>query len=321
MSPQTSPHPWTPADIPPQAGKLAVVTGTGGLGYETALELARAGAEVVIAGRSATKGAEAVAKLLAVVPGARVRFGQLDLANLASVAAFGDAMAAAGLLVNNAGVMTPPDRQTTAHGFELQFGTNHLGHYALTAHLLPLLRQARQPRVVNVSSLAHRQGAMHFDDLQWERAYKPWGAYGQSKLANLLFTFELQRKSDAGGWGLMSNAAHPGYSRTELIPNGPGTESALSRVSLWMQPWASQSAADGALPTLYAATAPEARGGAYYGPDGFYEMKGAPAPAHVSRRARDTGAAAKLWDVSERLTGVHWPTVENAAPVAARRSA
>jgi NAD(P)-dependent dehydrogenase (short-subunit alcohol dehydrogenase family) len=300
---------WATEDIPPQSGRLAVVTGTGGLGYETALALAAAGATVVLAGRNARKGEESVGKIRALHPEAVISFEQLDLANLADVSEFGRRFstthASLDLLINNAGVMTPLTRQTTSDGFEVQFGTNHLGHFALTAHLLPLLKRATRPRVVNVSSLMHRFGKMHFDDLQWEKDYAPSAAYGQSKLANLLFTFELQRRSDAAGWGLIVNAAHPGYARTELIANGPGRDSFRARLGiLLLEPWASQTAADGALPTLFAATAPEATGGRYYGPANIFELKGPPQPAKVSRDAQDRQSAAKLWQVSERLTGV-----------------
>ncbi len=303
---------WTFSDIPSQQGRSAIVTGTGGLGYETALALARAGGEVIIAGRNPAKGAAAVSKIKAEAPRASIAFERLDLASLASVEDFAGRMTTArthvDLLVNNAGVMTPPTRQTTSDGFELQFGTNYLGHFALTARLLPLLLKGSAPRVVNLSSLAHRGGAIHFDDLQWERAYRPWASYGQSKLAMLMFAFELQRRSDAAGWGLMSNAAHPGYARTELIANGPGTDRWLFKLTGFLRPFVSQTAAEGALPTLFAATAAEARGGAYYGPDWFYELKGAPRLAKVMPQARDEIASAKLWTVSESLTGARFPS-------------
>jgi NAD(P)-dependent dehydrogenase (short-subunit alcohol dehydrogenase family) len=301
---------WTTNDIPNQKGKLAIVTGTGGLGYETALALAAAGAETIVAGRSETKGHEAVGKILALSPRATMRFEKLDLADLASVAVFAGRMLAAGrpidILINNAGVMAPPRRQSTVDGFELQFGTNYLGHFAITAHLLPLLR-GHGARVVQVSSGAHRMGgAIHFDDLQWERSYKPWAAYAQSKLAMLLFALELQRRGDANGWGIRSNAAHPGFARTELIANGPGAASFMSKLSGQVGKFFSHSAADGALPTLFAATSPDAKGAGYYGPDGWGEMKGATAPAVIGKNARDLAVARQLWDVSERLTGVKW---------------
>lgn len=300
---------WTTKDIPSQLGRLAVVTGTGGLGYETALALAATGADVVLAGRNAAKGEESVGKIKALHPGAKICFERLDLADLADIRAFAARFAAAhpslDLLINNAGVMSPPKRLETKDGFELQFGINHLGHFALTAHLLPLLRRGQKPRVVNVSSLAHRRGHINFDDLQSKKHYSPLSSYNQSKLANLLFTFELQRRSDAAGWGLMSNAAHPGIARTELLANGVGAESFTARVfNLLVKPWASQSAAEGALPTLFAATSPQAVGGGYYGPDGLFELKGAPKPAGIANAAKDLAAAARLWKVSEDLTGV-----------------
>ena len=299
---------WTIADIPPQCGKLAVVTGgTGGLGYETALALAQAGAEVVLTGRNDAKGREAIAKIRGKVPGAKIGYETLDLANLASVTNFTERFAAEhasiDLLVNNAGVMALPTRQTTADGFEMQFGTNYLGHYALTAQLLPWLRRGREPRVVNLSSIAHRTGFIHFSDLQGERLYSPWKAYSQSKLAMLMFALELQRRSDAAGWNLMSNAAHPGWARTDLIANGPGS-GLISLASQFAAPLFSQSAENGALPTLFAATSPQAKPGGYYGPNGLSELKGPPAPAGIMPQARDAAAAARLWDVSQQLTGI-----------------
>ncbi len=245
--------PWTAADIPDQSGRYAVVTGTGGLGYETALQLARHGAEVVLAGRNAAKGAASLARIRAATPAAKIVFEDLDLADLKSVARFPAArMIAQGrpldLLVNNAGVMAFPMRRVTADGFEAQFGTNHLGHFALTARLLPLLRAARQPRVVTVSSHMHHIGRIRFRDLQAQRRYAPNRAYGQSKLANLLFMLELQRRGDAKGWNILSNAAHPGGAATELIPNGPGTGGWMAALGKWLL----QSAADGALPQLFA---------------------------------------------------------------------
>ena len=299
---------WTIANIPPQAGKLAVVTGaTGGLGYQTAMRLAQAGAEVVLTGRNEAKGREAVTKIRNQFPDANISFEALDLANLASVAGFVRDFATAhpsfDLLINNAGVMALPTRQTTADGFEMQFGTNYLGHYALTAQLLPLLRRAHQPRVVSLSSIAHRTGFIQFNDLQGERFYSPWKAYNQSKLAMLMFALELQRRSDAAGWNLMSNASHPGWARTDLFANGPGF-GLISFASQFAAPLFSQSAESGALPTLYAATSPQAEGGGYYGPNGLYELRGPPAPARIMPQARDQAAAAKLWDVSQQLTGV-----------------
>jgi NAD(P)-dependent dehydrogenase (short-subunit alcohol dehydrogenase family) len=300
---------WTIADIPPQRGKLAVVTGaTGGLGYQTALGLALAEAEVVLTGRNDAKGREAISKIRRQFPDARISFEALDLANLASVADFAQRFATAhsslDLLINNAGVMALPTRQITADGFEMQFGTNYLGHYALTAQLLPMLRSAaHQPRVVNLSSIAHRTGFIDFSDLQGERLYSPWKAYNQSKLAMLMFALELQRRSDAAGWNLMSNAAHPGWARTDLFANGPGF-GLISLASQFAAPLFSQSAESGALPTLFAATSPQAEGGGYYGPNGLNELKGPPAPARIMPQARDKAGAGKLWDVSQQLTGV-----------------
>ena len=313
---------WTVADIPSQRGKLAVVTGaTGGLGYETALALASAGAEVLVTGRNAEKGRVAMERIKRAVPSAKVRFEMLDLASLASVRAFAARMIARGqpldLLINNAGVMDLPARRLTEDGFEMQFGTNHLSHFALTGLLLPLLGRAEAPRVVNVSSLAHRGGKIDFDNLQAERKYKSWPAYQQSKLANLLFTFELQRRSDAYGWGVMSNAAHPGYARTDLIPNGPGTGGVKGVLAKIFGSFMSHSAADGALPTLFAATSPAAAPEGYYGPNGFYELKGPVAPARVFPQAKDGGVARKLWAVSEQFTGMTWPAEGQSPAVAA----
>ena len=300
---------WTARDIPSQQGRLAIVTGaTGGLGYETALALAQHGAEVILAARNADKGRDAVASIRAVAPQANLHFARVDLASLASVTEFSASMLEQGravdVLVNNAGVMALPERQETVDGFEMQLGVNYLSHYALTGRLLPLLRKASAPRVVNLSSLMHRSGKIFLDDLQLQRGYTPTKAYGQSKLAMLMFALELQRRSDANDWRLLSNAAHPGYARTELIPNGPGTDSMLSRLSILLQPIMSQSAADGAWPTLQAATAPDAKPAGYYGPDGWFELRGASTDAKVSARASDTTVAKRLWDMSAQLTGV-----------------
>jgi NAD(P)-dependent dehydrogenase (short-subunit alcohol dehydrogenase family) len=309
---------WTTADIPSQYGKTAVITGaTGGLGYETALALASAGATVVLTGRSDAKGRTALEWIRAQFPKARISYETLDLASLASVADFAARFAAAypslDLLINNAGVMALPKRQVTADGFEMQLGTNYLGHYALTANLLPLLRRAHQPRVVNLSSLAHRSGTINFDDLQSARSYTPWKAYSQSKLAMLMFALELQRRSDAAGWGLISNAAHPGYARTDLIANGPGASGLLWQLNKSLRPLMSHSAAAGALPTLLAATSAQAKAGGYYGPNGFYGLKGPPAPAKIMPHAKDGVVAARLWDISAALTGVSFEQVAAAA--------
>ncbi|MBR0957240.1 SDR family oxidoreductase [Bradyrhizobium japonicum] len=302
---------WNASDIPSQRGRSAVVTGTGGLGYEDALALACAGGEVIIAGRNASKGIDAVARIRSRQPKVNVRFEQLDLADIRSVRAFGSRLRAErdslDLLVNNAAVMTPPIRQMTADGFELQFGTNHLGHFALTAELLPLLRKGVEARVVTVSSVAARGGAIEFDNLQAERRYEPMPIYSQSKLANLMFAFELQRRSRTFGWGITSVAAHPGVSRTDLIPNGGGRMSlaGLARSALW---FLFQPAAQGALPTLFAATSPDIVPGGYYGPDKFGETRGSPSVAHVPPQADDDAVASRLWDVSARLTGASFAT-------------
>jgi NAD(P)-dependent dehydrogenase (short-subunit alcohol dehydrogenase family) len=308
---------WTIHDIPPLTGKLAVVTGaTGGLGYETALALAGAGAEVVLAGRDHAKGHRALDGICACHPDALISYETLDLASLASVAAFATRFAALygtlDILINNAGVMAPRRRQTTADGFEMQFGTNYLGHYALTARLLPMLRRSNAPRVVNVSSGAHRMGSIDFGDLQGTTRHRAQRAYSQSKLAVLMFAFELQRRSDAAGWGLISNATHPGYARTDLITNGLGHNRLLAFASLLLRPL-SQSAAAGALPTLFAATSPDARRAGFYGPGDFQEMRGPPAPAKIAPRAQDAAVAARLWDVSAALTGVSFDQVALAA--------
>lgn len=301
---------WTLADLPSQAGRTAIVTGTGGLGLEDALALAGAGAEVIVAGRNAEKGEAALARIRQAVPGARVAFEPLDLASLASVAAFAERMAGSrdriDLLINNAAVMAPPHRRLSADGYELQFATNHLGHVALTARLLPLLRRAGAPRVVSLSSIAARGGRIAFDDLQAEHAYRPMAVYSQSKLACLMFALELQRRSDAAGWGLTSVAAHPGIARTDLLPNGAGPRSAagLARSLLW---FLFQPVAQGALPTLYAATAPAAEAGGYYGPVHLSESRGAPGPARIPAQALDQAAAARLWQMSEHLSGVRFP--------------
>lgn len=293
--------PWTAADMPSQRDRTAVVTGTGGLGYETALALARKGSDVVLAGRNPKKGILAVDRILRLVPGATVRFEALDLADLTSVKAFANRMVRRGVpldvLVNNAGVMALPTRRETADEFELQFGTNYLGHFALTMRLLPLLLMAPAPRVVSVSGLDHRKGVIRFGDLQAKRSYRPGVAYAQSQLAILMFALELDRRVRAADVPLMSNAVHPGFARTDLIANGPGMNSVAGFFTLF----ASQSAADGALPALFAATAPEARGGGYYGPTGRFERVGPPGDAFVAPQARDPDLARRLWAVSEDL--------------------
>lgn len=298
---------WTSADIPSQNGRSFVITGTGGIGYETALELTRTGAEVIMAGRNKDKGEEAINKIKKIIPTGNIRFEILDLAELASIEAFGNRLRAQrkslDILISNAAVMNLPQRKTTKDGFELQMGTNYLGHFALTAHLLPLLRKGNNPRVVTLSSVAHLSGAINLDDLQSERYYKPMVAYAQSKLACLMFAFELQRRSDTAGWGISSIAAHPGIARTELIPNGSGKNSPAGIVRR-LVPIFFQPAAQGAWPSLYAATAKEVKGGTYYGPSRINETRGYPTIAKIAPQAKDTEIASRLWEESEKLTKV-----------------
>ena len=307
---------WTTANIPDQTGKLAIVTGsTGGTGYETALELARKGAEVVIAARNSRKGEDAIRRIRHAVPTAAVRFEALDLASQASVAAFADRLLAQGhpvdILVNNAGVMALPQREVTVDGFEMQFATNYLGHFALTARLLPLLK-AGQARVVQLSSIAPRRGRIQFNDLNHARHYRDWPVYAQSKLAMLMFGLELDRRSAANGWGLTSVVAHPGYARTGLIDNGPLTGRPVSRAVMgllyrpFVEPLISHSQKAGALPILMAATDPAVRGGAYLGATRMNEMKGPPGPAKAEPQALDVADSARLWDVTEAMLGVRF---------------
>ncbi len=292
---------WTSEDIGDLSGRVAIVTGANsGIGLEEARELARHGATVVMAVRDAGRGEEAAASVRADSPEASIEVMTLDLADLESIRAFAGAFVERyprlDLLVNNAGVMMPP-LSRTADGFELQFGTNHLGHFALTGLLLERLLETPGSRIVNVSSQAHRWGTMDFDDLQWEsRPYKDTASYGQSKLANLLFTHELQRRLDAAGAETLALSSHPGWTATNLQRN-KGLFQALNPFFA-MKPW------QGALPTLFAATAEEVEGGAYYGPGGFYEMRGFPKRVGSSEDARDPEAARRLWEVSTELTGV-----------------
>jgi NAD(P)-dependent dehydrogenase (short-subunit alcohol dehydrogenase family) len=305
--------PWTAADVPPQIGKFAVITGgCSGLGLETALALAQAGADVLLADVDAVTGREAVAFLRMHAPAGLIRHEILDLGSLASIRQLAKQLRRQGrpidLLINNAGVMALPRRATTAEGFEMHFGVNFLGHFALTAQLLPLLSQTRLPRVVQVSSVISRHSSIQFDDLQSARKYRRWQAYAQSKLALILFALELQRRSDANGWRLQSNAVHPGYARTGIFLNGPGPLSLINMLHLTLGRALSQSAAQGALPILFAATAPKARMGAFYGPRGPFELLGLPGEAEVPAPANDLEVAGKLWNVATELTGVTWKT-------------
>jgi NAD(P)-dependent dehydrogenase (short-subunit alcohol dehydrogenase family) len=296
---------WTADQIPGQRGRIAVVTGANsGLGLATARELARAGARVVIACRNVEKGASAARRIESAVPDAQVEVEALDLASLDSVRAFAERFRAEhgglDLLINNAGVMAPP-RSTTAEGFELQLGTNHLGHFALAALLIDTMEGRDDARVVTVSSGAHRIGRMQFDDLQGERRYNRWRAYGQSKLANLLFALELDRRLRAAGFAIRSVAAHPGYAATNLQSAAPP---AIDRVVMAVtNRLVAQSAEMGALPILYAATYPGLEGGSFVGPDGIGEQRGHPTLVAPSRAARDEAVARRLWAVSEELTG------------------
>ncbi len=300
---------WTAGDIPDLTGKLAIVTGANsGLGKATARELARAGAEVIVASRDAAKGDAAATDIVSVVPGARLEVVALDLADLASVRAFarrfGDQHQGLDLLVNNAGVMAPP-RRLTADGFESQFATNHLGHFALTGLLIRQLLNRPAPRVITVSSTAHRAGRIDFDNLGGEHGYNNWLFYSQSKLANLLFAFELDRRARAAGTSLVSVAAHPGYSATNLQFAGPSR--IYERVGgAILNVLVAQSADMGALPTLYAATAPGVEGGAYIGPDGLMEFRGHPKEVRARKAAYNVDVARRLWKVSEEMTGVRF---------------
>jgi NAD(P)-dependent dehydrogenase (short-subunit alcohol dehydrogenase family) len=300
---------WTVGDMARQDGRTAVVTGTGGIGFEVAHALTHAGADVVIAGRDTRKGADAVARIRSDVAAAKVRFEALDLASLASVARFaerlGNNQQQVDLLVNNAGVMVPPERRETADGFELQFGTNHLGHFALTGHLLPLLRAPDGARVVSVSSVAARSGSVEWDDWNATASYTAMPVYARSKIACLMFALELERRSTAAGWKISSIAAHPGVARTELLHNGPGRGSMHSRVRSLL-PFLFQPAAQGALPLLFAATSPNARAGGYYGPDRLGETRGHPAEAKIPPQALDGAAMKQLWTLSEDATGVRF---------------
>ncbi|WP_035855841.1 SDR family oxidoreductase [Cryptosporangium arvum] len=299
--------------VPDLSGRLAVVTGgSDGVGFHLAARLAAAGAEVVLPVRNRAKGEAAVARIVERTPRAVVSLRDLDLSSLSSVAALGttlrDENRPVHILINNAGVMTPPERGTTADGFELQFGSNHLGHFALVGHLLPLLRAGRA-RVTSQLSVAANQRAINWDDLNWERSYRGGDAYSQSKIAFGLFALELDRRSRAAGWGITSNIAHPGVAPTNLLAARPEVDRpkdtlgvrvirVLSRVGLTGTP---ESAA---LPALMAATSPDARGGRFYGPSGPAHLSGAPAEQEIYSRLRSPEEAARIWEISERLTGV-----------------
>ena len=301
---------WTEKNVPDQSGRLAVVTGSNtGLGYDTARVLAARGAKVVMAVRDTAKGESAAARIRGLTPGADVTVHKLDLGSLAAVKESAAEMAAAypriDLLINNAGVMYPP-KSTTVDGFELQFGTNHLGHFALTGILLPNLLTVDGSRVVVVASIAHNiKAKIDFDDLQWvKRRYDRVASYGQSKLANLMFAYDLQRRLTAAKAKTIAVAAHPGVAATELVRHIPGAT--LPGVD-WISGKVLNTAEMGALPTLRAATDPEVRGGQYYGPDGFRELRGHPVLVDSSKQSKDVAVQERLWKVSEELTGVTFP--------------
>ncbi|MEV4627230.1 SDR family oxidoreductase [Micromonospora sp. NPDC049523] len=305
--------------VPDLTGKLAVVTGgSDGIGLGLAVRLAGAGAEVVLPVRNLAKGAAAVERIHASVPGAVVSTRELDLASLDSVTALAEILNREGrpvnILVNNAGLMMPAVRHSTVEGLELQFGTNHIGHVALTGRLLPLLRAGRA-RVTTMSSSAARSGKIEWADLQAEQRYSAVRAYGMSKLANLMFGLELDRRSRAAGWGIVSNVAHPGTTLTNLYASGPNLGRKRPSPYEWIMRRLAgvgvmvQTVDAGLLPALYAATSPEARGGRFYGPDGFGQFTGGPTELAVYKPARDAADAARLWDVSERLAGVEYATL------------
>lgn len=302
------PSKWTAVQIPPQHGKTVLITGANsGIGYQAAVALAQHGARVLLGVRDHAKGEDALARLRRESPGATAEIALLDMASLASIRAFAASYAGPlDLLINNAGVMALPHRELTEDGFERQMGTNHLGHFALTGLLLPRLLQSESPRVVTVASLAHRNGTIDLANLQSERSYKPWDAYNNSKLANLLFAFELDRRARAAGTRLRSVAVHPGISRTSIAANGPGSKDPKMIVMAVLAPLITQSDAAGALPTLFGATMPEVQGGQYIGPDGFKEFKGAPILVQPRANALDRDGAQQLWDRSEDLTGVRY---------------
>lgn len=301
---------WTPADIPDQTGRIAVVTGaTSGLGLESARELARKGAEVVLAVRNTARGEAVAAELRAGIPGARLSVLELDLASLASVARFAQAaenLPRIDILLNNAGLGLMPARSVTVDGFELQWGTNHLGHFALTAQLIGVLLRAPAPRVVSVASIAHRRGAILWDDPNQAGNYSGRAAYNQSKLANLMFAQELAARAAEQGSRLSSIAAHPGLSSTGFI-GASGQSALIQGVFMLASQLIGQNAAAGAWPLEYAATMPDVANGEYWGPDGYMEIKGRPARAGVWPHARARADWQRLWTLSEAQTGVQFP--------------
>jgi NAD(P)-dependent dehydrogenase (short-subunit alcohol dehydrogenase family) len=310
---------WTLADIPSQAGKRILITGANsGIGYYAALTLARKGAHVVMACRDRRKGEAALARLMSEAPGTGTELAILDLASLDSVREFAARELESGhpidVLINNAGVMAPPKRKQTVNGFELQFGTNVVGHFALTGLLLPALELAatqssEAPRIVTIASIAHKRGRLNFDDLQYKQGYAPMKTYQQSKLANLMLALEMDRRLRAAGSGILSVAAHPGVANTNLFQTGErsAVENAARRVMGHLIGAFLNTEAEGALPTLYAATSSEVTSGGYYGPQGFQEMCGDEiGSAKISPQAKDGAAAARLWNVCEDLSRVRY---------------
>ena len=314
---------WTTNDIPSQAGRRVLITGANsGIGWEAALELARHGAEIILPARTEAKANEAVARIRAQVPNASLIPEILDLADLKSVHAFARRVAemfpgqSLDLLINNAGVMAVPTRELTVDGYERQFATNYLGPFALTALLFWSIKPQPGSRIVTVASGVTNQGKIEFDNLQSQRRYSPmFQAYSQSKLADLIFQQELQRRLTAIGSPILSTGAHPGYAVTNLQTTGPGDNMPfLMRFGMMiLKPLASQDAAHGALPTLFAATSPETQPGGYYGPSGFQELKGHPVPAKITAAAKDAALAKRLWAESERLTGVTFGALSDVA--------
>lgn len=308
---------WTAENIPDQGGRIAIVTGANsGIGYETARALAGKGATVILACRNEEKGKTAAHQILSEEPSGAAEFIALDLADLESVHRFAETYAGKhdrlDLLINNAGVMQIPQRRTTPQGFEMQFATNHLGHFALTGLLMDLILCAPASRVVMVSSSVHRGGTINFDDLQSQQSYSPTGAYMQSKLANLLFTYELARRLQAAGADTIAAASHPGWTATNLQQH--------SRLVQMFNPLVAQPPAMGTLPTLYAATSENVANGDYYGPGGFLEVRGYPKKVQSNGRSHDQAVAGRLWDVSEELTGVRL-ALPLGSPSASRSSA
>jgi len=291
---------------------LAIVTGgASGVGYETALALAVAGADVVIADRNEAQAHWAVGKIRSIAPAALVRFEKVDLAEQQSIADFVERLKKVNipvdLLINNAGIFALPRRQVNSADIELQFAINYLGPFALTGMLFPLLAASTQPRVVQVSSISYTKGSIQLYDLQMERRYSRWKAYFQSKLALMLFTQELARRSRAGGWRILAAAAHPGYARTGLFASGPGAASLLNLLHRTMGVHMRHTAEHGALPALYAATSPETQPGGFYGPTGALGLVGAPGEVAIDPKGLDSEMARLLWERSEGLAGVEWP--------------